>query len=138
MKRIISAILVLAMLMCLGACKKPDPYESEEMQLYVAQDEVISSLGTTKEGKSIVAYEDNPDNVVYVVAKYQDNVKYEEYTYYFFASVSSFNKKCEEFSDNVNVVAEKDKQYLYLATNVFDSNDYATDLALAEKNYNVK
>lgn len=138
MKRIISAILVFSMLMCLGACKKPDPYESEDMQLYVAQDEMISSFGTTQEGESIVVYEDNPDNVVYVVAKYQDNVKYEENTYYFFASASSFNKKCEEFSSNVNVVIEKEKQYLYLSTNVFDSNDYATDLAFAEKNYNVK
>lgn len=140
MKKIISLILAAASLLCISACSnsKTEPGEFEQSEIALAQNEIISGFGITAENNRIVAYENGIDYVKYIVAKYSDSVKTEEYTHYFCLSEGSFEKISNEFADDESAQIDSEKLYIRVKSNVASVFDYAKDKALIEKDYTIK
>ncbi len=138
MKKIIALILVAAAVICLGACGGTKPGEFEQSEISIAQREIISTFGISAKDSRIVAYENGIDYVKYIIVKYSNGVKTEEYTHYFYLSELSFEKHSENIAEDEGAVVEADKLYICQKTNAANTGDYAKDKELIEKDHHLK
>lgn len=147
MKRIISLILTVAVLLCLCACndsqKQPqvgfvgDGNQSTTDPCSVRQEEVVATFGITMKNSRIVASRSSQEGYTeFVVVRYNENgEKTGELSYFFCLSEQSFDKMVEENKDNPAVQVYEYERYLTIPTNHASKGIYDEDVKVLEKDY---
>ena len=149
MRRIISLLMVAAMLIGLCACGNSEQPQSglvgdgaqDETSPYgVLQSEVIGTLGITVENSRIVATESNDKGYVrYIVVRYNNKgEKTGELSYFFCLSDQTFDNMVEENKENTAVQVYENERYLTIPTNLANKGIYAQDLEILKKDYHIR
>ena len=149
MKRIVSLLMIAAMLVGLCACGNPQQTQSgmvgngaqDETSPYgVLQSKVIGTLGITVENSRIVATESSPEGYVrYIVVRYNGSgEKTGELSYFFCLSDQTFDNLVEENKENTAVKVYEDERYLTIPSNHANKGIYAQDLEILKKDFDIK
>lgn len=149
MKRILSLLMIAAMLFCFCACDDSQTVQSgmvgngaqDETSPYgVMQNKVIGSFGITVENSRIVAVKSHYEGYIeYVVVRYNEKgEKTGELSYYFCLNEQIFESMTEENKDNTAVQVYEDKRYLTIPTNYANNGVYAKDLEIMKKDFHIK
>ncbi len=137
MKKILSAILILVLLLGVSACSQGGEFEQNEYAK--AQMEVIEGLSVSLENKRIVGYKGENDHLIYIVAEYDEDVrKISETTYYFCFNESVYDFIIKDFKDEPELKEIKDKLYFTFKSDKAITGSYAEDVKKLKTEFSVK
>lgn len=144
MKKIISLLIIAAMLFSFTACTdskhkgKVDPYLTQG-DVDSKQQSVIDTFGVSVDDAWIVGYKRENEYLEYILVKYENGKKTSEATHRFYANDSYYENAVFEMGvNNPAIIKDEEKLYIKVATNVANTGNYKSDFEAIDAVYNVK